>query len=65
MFGMAAAWWYGVRNMHPDRPARLFGQRRTITLACVLYIPLQIALLEFAEAHGSTDVIGVPGTLVK
>ncbi|MGI9261149.1 MAG: hypothetical protein ACR2QR_03885 [Woeseiaceae bacterium] len=65
MFVVAAAWWYGVRNMHPDRPARPAGHRRVIVFVCVLYIPLQIALLMLGEPHGLTDVIGVIGTLIQ
>jgi hypothetical protein len=65
MFGVAAAWWYGVRGLNPDRPARLAGYRRLIVLICVLYIPLQIGLLMLGEPHGTSDVIGVTGTLTQ
>ena len=65
MFGLALAWWCGVRRRNPDRPARLAGHRRNIVIACVLYIPLQIALLVLGEPHGTTDVIGVVGTLLQ
>ena len=65
MFGIATLWWYGVRQRVPARPARLTGHRRVIVWVCLLYIPLQIGLLVAGEPHGTSDVIGVIGTLVQ
>ena len=65
MFALSAAWWFAIRDLAPARPARLTGHRRMIVRICLLYIPVQIALLLLGEPHGTTDVIGVIGTLVQ
>ena len=65
MFALALAWWYGVRHVEPLAPPPLTAARRNIVRACVLFVPVQILLLVTGEPHGTTDAIGVIGTLTQ
>ena len=39
--------------------------RRAIVRGCLLFVPVQIALLVMGEPHALTDEIGVIGTILQ
>lgn len=43
----------------------LAGVRRVLVGACAAFVPLQLVLLVVGEPHGTTDAIGVIGTLAQ
>jgi hypothetical protein len=66
MFGLAIAWWVGVRDgaVHLNSvPLNKFG--KTLALLCAGIAPLQIYLLMSGEPHGTSDQIGVIMTLTQ
>ena len=65
MFGVAAVWWFGARELRPQRPPPIAGHRRVLAISCLAFVPIQIGLLVLGEPHGTTDVIGVVGTLLQ
>lgn len=65
MFGAALAWWSGVKNLRSADTPPLSGTRRHVVRACILFVPVQILLLVTGEPHGTTDAIGVIGTLTQ
>lgn len=66
MFGLAIAWWVGIRDGALNGKANtLTGWRRwTITL-CILAVPLQLWLLVSGPPDGVTDQAGVLITLAQ
>ena len=65
MFVVALAWWFGVRDISPATPPVLSNTRRNIVRVCGLFVPIQVLLLVSGEPHGTTDAIGVIGTLTQ
>ena len=66
MFALAIAWCWGSRDVDVGAgPRAVSGYRRTIVVACAAFVPVQLALLIFGEPHGTTDAIGVIGTLLQ
>lgn len=68
-FGMLALgllWWWGSRDVAggPGAPP-LAGIRRVLVGACAAFVPVQLVLLMSGEPHGTTDAIGVIGTLAQ
>lgn len=66
MFGLAVAWWVGVRDgaVHLNSvPLSKF--RKHVAWICAGIVPLQIFLLMSGEPHGQSDQIGVIMTLTQ
>lgn len=64
MFGLGLLWWWGSRDVEtgPGAPP-LAGHRRVLVAASAAFVPVQLVLLILGEPHGTTDAIGVIGTL--
>ena len=66
MFALGLAWWWGARGVKQGRgPQPMPKYKRSIVMACVAFVPVQLVLLIFGEPHALTDEIGVIGTLLQ
>jgi hypothetical protein len=66
MFGLAVAWWVGVRAgaVQPNS-VPLSKLRKNLAWLCAGIVPLQLYLLVSDEPHGMSDQIGVIMTLAQ
>lgn len=59
-------WWWSARSRGTAATDPGFTPaRKVFALACLLFVPVQLVLLIFGEPHGTTDAIGVIGTLLQ
>ena len=66
MFAIAVIWWRGLKTADPVKvPHSMTGARKWVIKACIVFVPLQLALLILGEPHGTTDAIGVIGTITQ
>jgi len=63
---LAVTWWWGVRRDSISRSAPALTPARAVVVKfCIAFIPVQLILLIFGEPHGTTDAVGVIGTLLQ
>lgn len=58
-------WWSARRSGGAATTPGLAPARKVVALACLCFVPVQLVLLISGEPHGTTDAIGVIGTLLQ